>query len=103
VVTLDIPGAFMQADMDKVLYMKLEGPLAHLLTKVDPKQYSQFVATERGKKVIYVKLKKALYYKWLYYSGRICPDTYRRWASSSIHRIGVSLSRKRLKDQLRRL
>jgi hypothetical protein len=58
VVTLDIPGAFMQADTDEVLYMKLEGPLAHLLTKVDPKQYSQFVATERGKKVIYVKLKK---------------------------------------------
>jgi hypothetical protein len=61
VVTLDIPGAFMQADMDEVLYMKLEGPLAHLLTKVDPKQYSQFVATERGKKAIYLKLKKALY------------------------------------------
>jgi hypothetical protein len=62
VVTLDIPGAFMQADMDEVLYiMKLEGPLAHLLTKVDPEQYSQFMATERGKQVIYVKLKKALY------------------------------------------
>jgi hypothetical protein len=41
--------------------MKLEGPLAQLLTKVDPKHYSQFVASERGKKVIYVKLKKALY------------------------------------------
>jgi hypothetical protein len=52
VVTLDIPGAFMQADMNKVLYMKLEGPLAHLLTKVDPEQYSQFMATERGKQVI---------------------------------------------------
>jgi hypothetical protein len=58
VVTLDIPGAFMQADMDEVLYMKLEGPLAHLLTKVDPKRYSKFVATERGKQVIYVKLKR---------------------------------------------
>jgi hypothetical protein len=61
VVMLDIPGAFMQADMDEVLYMKLEGPLAHLLTKVDPEQYSQFMATKRGKQVIYVKLKKALY------------------------------------------
>jgi hypothetical protein len=62
VVTLDIPGAFMQADMDEVLlYRKLEGPLAHLWTKVDPKRYSKFVVTERGKQVIYVKLKKALY------------------------------------------
>ena len=90
-VTLDIPG--VQADMDEVLYMKLKGPLAHLLTKVDPKQYSQFVATERGKKVIYVKLKKALYgtlQAALLYSGRICPDTYRRWASSSIRMIDAS-------------
>jgi hypothetical protein len=72
--------------------MKLEGPIAHLLTKVDPKQYSQFVATEKGKKVIYVKLKRhcMAHYKRLYYSGRICPDTYRRWASSSIHMIGAS-------------
>jgi hypothetical protein len=61
VVTLDIPGAFMQADMDEVLYMKLEGPLVHLLTKVDPKRYSKFIATEHGKHVIYVKLKKALH------------------------------------------
>ena len=38
VITADIPGAFMQADMDEVLYMKLEGPLAKLLTKVDPKK-----------------------------------------------------------------
>jgi hypothetical protein len=37
VITADIPGAFMQADMDEVLFMKLEGPLAKLLTKVDPK------------------------------------------------------------------
>jgi hypothetical protein len=38
VISADIPGAFMQADMDEVLYMKLEGPLAKLLTKVDPKK-----------------------------------------------------------------
>ena len=50
VVTLDIPGAFMQADMDEVLYMKLEGPLAHLLTKVDLKQYSQFVLPKEERK-----------------------------------------------------
>jgi hypothetical protein len=61
VMTLDILGAFMQVDMDEVLYMKLEGPLAHLLNKVDPKRYTKFVATERGKQVIYEKLKKALY------------------------------------------
>ena len=61
VITADIPGAFMQADMDEVLYMKLEGPLAKLLTKVDPKKYEKFVEYEKGKPVMYVRLKKALY------------------------------------------
>jgi hypothetical protein len=61
VITADIPGAFMQADMDEVLYMKLEGPLAKLLTKVDPKKYEKFVEYEKGKPVMYVRLKKAHY------------------------------------------
>jgi hypothetical protein len=62
VVTADIPGAFMQADMDKIIHMKLEGPLAKLLIKVDPKKYEKFMEMERGgKPVIYVQLKKALY------------------------------------------
>jgi len=61
VITADIPGAFMQADMDEVLYMKLEGPLAKLLTKVDQKKYKKFVEYEKGKPVMYVRLKKVLY------------------------------------------
>jgi hypothetical protein len=61
VVTADIPGAFMQADMDEVIYMKLEGPLAKLLTKVDPKLYGKYTVMEKGKPVLYVQLLKALY------------------------------------------
>jgi hypothetical protein len=61
VVTADIPGAFMQADMDEVLHMKLEGPLAMLLTRVDPKLYKKYTTMENGKPVIYVQLMKALY------------------------------------------
>ena len=61
VMTCDIPGAFVQANMDEVLYMRLEGPLAKLLTKVDASLYSKFVCVENGKEVIYVQLKKALY------------------------------------------
>jgi hypothetical protein len=37
VVTAGIPGAFMQANMDEVIHMKLEGPLARLLLRVNPK------------------------------------------------------------------
>jgi hypothetical protein len=38
-VTADIPGAFIYADMNEILHMKLEGPLAKLLTRVDLKLY----------------------------------------------------------------
>jgi hypothetical protein len=61
VVTCDIPGAFMQADIDEVLHMRLEGPLAKLLTKVDPELYSKYLSKENGKDVMYVRLAKALY------------------------------------------
>jgi Reverse transcriptase (RNA-dependent DNA polymerase) len=59
--TVDIPGAFMQADMDDIVHMKLEGKMAELLVKVDPKMYRKYVQTEKGKTELYVELKKALY------------------------------------------
>ncbi|MDA3875508.1 MAG: reverse transcriptase domain-containing protein [Halothiobacillus sp.] len=61
VVTCDIPGAFMQADMDEELHLRLDGPLAELIVRVDPELYSPYVTMERGQKVIYVILEKALY------------------------------------------
>ena len=52
VVTLDIPGAFMQADVDEIIHVKLVGGLADLLIKVDP-SYQQFVTYEGEKCVVY--------------------------------------------------
>ena len=61
VATVDIPGAFMQGDQDETVHMCLEGTLAELLTKCDPKLYRQYVVTENNKPVLYVELIKALY------------------------------------------
>ena len=36
VATVDIPGAFMQADIDEIVHVKLVGDLARLLIRVDP-------------------------------------------------------------------
>ena len=36
VMTADIPGAFMQADIDKLLFIKLEGDIVLLLIRKDP-------------------------------------------------------------------
>ena len=49
VVTLDIPGAFMPADIDEKIHVKLVGELANLLVKVDP-SYQQFITYEGTKK-----------------------------------------------------
>ena len=61
VATVDIPGAFMQGDQDETVHMRLEGTLAELLTKCDPKLYRQYVVTENNKLVLYVELIKVLY------------------------------------------
>ena len=61
VATVDIPGAFMQGDQDETVHMRLEGTLAELLTKCDPKLYCQYVVEENNKPVLYVELIKALY------------------------------------------
>ena len=60
VATLDIPGAFMQADMDELVHLRIEGEIARLLIRVDEK-YKSMVTYEGGKPVIYAELKKALY------------------------------------------
>lgn len=61
VVTCNIPGAFMQVDIDKLVHIKLEGPLAQPLTKVDPELYTKFLSNESRRDIMYMQLTKALY------------------------------------------
>ena len=56
VITVDIPGAFMQGEQDETVHMKLEGTLAELLTKCDPTKYQPYLVIEKGKSVLYVEL-----------------------------------------------
>ena len=51
----------MQANINEIIHVKLEGPLAMLLTRVDPEKYTKYVTVENGKEVMYVRLAKALY------------------------------------------
>ena len=58
---VDLPGAFMQAENEDLIHLKLEGKLAELFVKMDPKMYRKFITTENGKTVLYAEMKKALY------------------------------------------
>ena len=61
VAVVDIPGAFMQADMDPGVYMHIDGAMAELLLEIDYAMYQPHMVREKGKPVIYVELLKALY------------------------------------------
>jgi hypothetical protein len=41
--------------------MRMNGLLAELMAKTDPKLYQKYLTDEKGKKVLYLRLQKALY------------------------------------------
>ena len=61
VAVVDIPNAFVQMDMegDKVI-MKMRGKLVELLVKLAPEVYWEYVMIEKGQKILYLELQKAL-------------------------------------------
>jgi hypothetical protein len=62
VVTCDIPGAFLHADLDEEVVMLLRGQLADLMVQVDPEQYGPYLTkTSKGESILYVKMLKAMY------------------------------------------
>ena len=58
----DVPSAFVNTDVDKEVIMVLKGDLAEMMIQVAPEVYQKYVAIDKkGKKILYVKLQKALY------------------------------------------
>jgi len=66
-MTADIPNAFLQADMPQPEHgedqttMKITGHMVDILMKINPGTYQDFIVMEKGRKVIYVKVLKAIY------------------------------------------
>ena len=60
--TKDLPGAFLHANNDSFVIMKLTGKLAELMVKTVPNIYHKYVIEDStGKPILYVQLQKALY------------------------------------------
>jgi hypothetical protein len=76
VATIDIPGAFLQTEAKPGTFMKITGPMVDILCQINPKLYSPYVTTEKGKRVLYTEASKAIYGMvdsaflfWLYLSS----------------------------------
>lgn len=62
VMTMDIPGAFLQTNLKgERVYVKFEGRMAELLALIDPKLYRPNIVLEQGHPVLYAELQRALY------------------------------------------
>ena len=60
VVTCNIPGAFMQADIDEQLFLKFDGDLVELLVQGEP-TYQPYIMYKGRQPILYTDLDKALY------------------------------------------
>jgi hypothetical protein len=61
VAVIDVPGAFMQADMDELVHVRFTGKMVDLLLEIDRTMYAPCVVKEGKETVMYVELLKALY------------------------------------------
>ena len=61
VAILDVPGAFMQAEIDELVHVRFTGAMVTLLLEIDHEMYKDYVVVEKGEQVMYMELLKALY------------------------------------------
>jgi hypothetical protein len=62
VAIINIPGAFMQVDLeDETIHVLLTRKMVDLLLEIDRELYEPYLVQERGELTMYVKLLKALY------------------------------------------
>ena len=60
VLVAGIAGAYLNADMEDFVVMKFCDKMVDYMAQANPEQYGPYVKYENGKKVLYVRLLKAL-------------------------------------------
>ena len=61
VVVLNVPGGFMQANMDELVHIRFAGAMVTLLLEIDHEMYKDYVVVKKGERVMYMELLKGLY------------------------------------------
>jgi hypothetical protein len=49
VVMINIPGAFLHSENEDYVIMRMNGTLAELMAKTDPKLYQKYLSDKKGK------------------------------------------------------
>ena len=57
----DVAGAFLKAEQEDFVLVKFQGPAVDALLHVNYEKYNKYVIKEKNKKVLYVRLLKAMY------------------------------------------
>ena len=61
VTTSNIARSYIYADIERFNTLQLEGDMVDLVVEVNPEKYAKYVRHGTGKKVLYLRLLKALY------------------------------------------
>ena len=61
VKTVDVPGAFIQADMPDLVHVHFTREMVNKLIEIDKEMYEPCMVIEWGDRVLYMELLKALY------------------------------------------
>ena len=63
VISLDVPGAFLQAELpeDKFLLLRLSGDFVDIMCQISPEHKNNVTVDKKGRKVIYMRVVRALY------------------------------------------
>ena len=61
VACADVAGAFLKADMPDFVILRIHGSSLMALLRANKRRYEKFVVIENGKRVLYVRLLKAMY------------------------------------------
>ena len=62
-VSFDVPGAFLQADLpgDKLLLLRLTGDFVDIMCDINPEHRKNVITDKKGRKILYMKVLRALY------------------------------------------
>ena len=61
IATADVQAAYLHAEMDNFVLIKLQGPIVDILCEMNKPGHKKFVVFEKGRKTLYMHLMKALY------------------------------------------